>query len=90
MPMAAKAASHHQGRRGASSARRWSSQIMEGRNGCPSAPKDTVVPRCVVTTTPAIDSLGTAVLAHRRWQAWLSVCQKASGSFSIQPGWGDW
>ncbi len=64
MPMTRNAAFHHQASLGVFSARRWSSQIMAGRKGWPCLSNATVVPRCVVTTTPAIAVLGTVLLAH--------------------------
>ncbi len=63
---------------------------MAGRKGWPCLSSAMVVPRWVVMTTPAMALLGTLVMAHRRWQASHRACQKASGSFSIQPGCGDW
>ena len=90
MPMARSAASHHQRSGGIAVARRWSSQIMAGRKGWPSASSATVVPRWVVMTTPRTASFGTRVWAHSSWQASHRLRQKASGSFSSQPGCGDW
>ena len=63
---------------------------MAGRSGLPALSSAIVVARWVVMTTPATALLGTLVLAHRCWQAWHKACQKASGSFSTQPGCGDW
>ena len=48
------------------------------------------VARWVVMQTPAIELFGTRVLAQRRRQAMHRVVQNCSGSFSTQPGCGDW
>jgi hypothetical protein len=63
---------------------------MAGRSGWPWASRLITVARWVVITTPRMADLGMRVLAHRRWQAWHSARQNSSGSFSTQPGSGDW